>query len=179
LSAGPPAATATRTLWQDAVYEVLRANDYTQFAYVPDAGHQRLIERAQDDEGAFAIPLSNEGEGVGIMTGAYLGGSRGVLLTQSGGVGNCVNYLSLVRHCSIPFLMVVTMRGDQGEQNPWQYPMGQAVEPVLAAMGVQTLRVDDPEQAVPTVEIAVGAVARANRAIAVLLTQRLLGVKKF
>lgn len=177
LAGGDPTIEAES--WQDQLYDVLRGHGYVQFAYVPDAGHQRLIQRALADNDAQALPLSNEGEGVGIMAGCYLGGSRGVLLMQSGGVGNCVNYLSLVRHCAIPFLTLVTMRGDWGEQNPWQYPMGQAAESVLAAMGVQTLRAEAPDEVSTTVDAAVGAVSRANRAVAVLLTQRLLGVKKF
>ena len=27
--------------------------------------------------------------------------------------------------------MMISMRGDYGEQNPWQYPMAGAVEPLL------------------------------------------------
>lgn len=173
------ARTPTVQDWPDQLYEVLRANGYDQFAYVPDSGLKRIIERATEDPDAIALPLANEGEGVGIVTGCYLGGSRGVLLMQSGGVGNCVNYLSLVRHCAVPFLSVVTMRGDWGEQNPWQYPMGQAAREVLNAMGVQTLPVHHAEEVAPTVEAAAGAVERAGRAVAILLSQRLLGVKKF
>lgn len=168
-----------RPAWPDELYDELRAGGYTQFAYVPDSGLTRIIERATDDPGAIALPLANEGEGVGVVTGCHLGGGRGVLLMQSGGVGNCTNYLSLVRHCAVPFLAVVTMRGEWGEQNPWQYPMGQAAGRVLEAMGVQTLPVHSPDEVAPTVQAAAGAVDRAGRAIAVLLSQRLLGVKKF
>ncbi len=158
---------------------MLRANGYTFFAYVPDSGHQRVIERAQDDSDTVAIPLSNEGEGVGIAAGCHLGGGKAVLLTQSGGIGNCVNYFSLIGHCSFPLLCIVTMRGEWGEQNPWQYPMGQAVEPVLHAMHIDTMRVENPADVAVTAAAALGAVDKAGRAVAILLTQRLLGVKKF
>ncbi len=59
-----------------------------------------------------------------MLAGAWLGGVRGVLLMQSSGVGNCVNLLSLVQECRFPLLMIVTMRGEWGETNPWQVPMG-------------------------------------------------------
>lgn len=170
---------STAAPWPDELYDVLRSDGYVQFAYVPDSGLKRIIERAAADPGAIALPLANEGEGVGVVTGCYLGGSRGVLLMQSGGVGNCVNYLSLVRHCAVPFLAVVSMRGEWGEQNPWQYPMGQAAGRVLDAVGVQPLPVYAPDEVVPTVRAATGAVERAGRAVAILLSQRLLGVKKF
>jgi sulfopyruvate decarboxylase alpha subunit len=173
-------ATAART-WQEDVYRLLREGGITQFAYVPDAGHRALIDaaHADPDERVHAIPLTTEEEGVGVIAGAYLGGEQAVLLMQSSGVGNTINFLSLIQHCRIPFLTLVSMRGDFGEQNPWQFPMGQAVEPVLQAMGVLTLRVDSPAEAVQTVETALSMVNRSGRAVAVLLTQRLLGVKKF
>ena len=94
------------------------------------------------------IPLTTEEEGVALLAGADLGGARGVLLMQSSGVGNCINMLSLIAGSRFPFLTLVSMRGDYGEGNPWQYPMGQAVQPVLEAMGVICLKVEDPAEVV-------------------------------
>ncbi len=171
--------TATELSWQERVYRVLREHGVTQFPYVPDAGHRFLIEAATADPSVHAIPCTTEEEGVGIVAGAHLGGETGVLLMQSSGVGNTINFLSLIQHCSFPFLTLVTMRGDFGEQNPWQFAMGQAVEPTLNAMGLITLRADDPEQAVSTVEAALGMTQVGGRSVAVLFGQRLLGAKKF
>ncbi|MBO0692452.1 MAG: hypothetical protein J2P58_06115 [Acidimicrobiaceae bacterium] len=165
--------------WPDLAYSLLRRRGTTLFCFVPDAGHQRLIERAEADPEVTALVLSREDEGVAIQAGAHLGGGRAVLLTQSSGVGNCVNFLSLIKHGRFPFLTLVTMRGGWGEQNPWQYPMGQATESVLNAMGVITVPVDRPEEVGPSVEAAIGMVDRAGQAVAVILTQRLLGVKQF
>jgi sulfopyruvate decarboxylase TPP-binding subunit len=102
-----------------------------------------------------------------------------VLLMQSSGVGNCINLLSLVKGGRFPFLTLVSMRGDYGEGNPWQYPMGQAVEPVLAAMGVICLRIERPEEVAPTVTAALTMVFQSGAAVAVLLTQKLIGAKPF
>jgi sulfopyruvate decarboxylase alpha subunit len=165
--------------WRTAVYTVLKEHCVTQFCYVPDAGHRRAIELAIADPEVYAVPLTTEEEGVAMLAGADLGGARGVLLMQSSGVGNCVNVLSLVKLAAFPMLMVVSMRGDFGEGNPWQFPMGQAVEPVLHAMGVLTVRVDEPERVAATVDAAATMVFRGGQAVAVLLTQRLLGAKKF
>jgi sulfopyruvate decarboxylase alpha subunit len=165
--------------WQDEVYDLLRRHNITQFAYVPDAGHRILIDRALADPGVDAVALTTEEEGVALMAGADLGGARGVLLMQSSGAGNCVNMLSLIKGGRFPFLALLSMRGDFGEGNPWQYPMGQAVEPVLRAMGVICLRVERPEEAVPTVAAALTMVFQGGNAVAVLLTQKLLGAKAF
>ena len=165
--------------WQDRLYDLLRRHNVTQFAYVPDAGHRILIDRSLADPGAQSVALTTEEEGVALLAGADLGGARGVLLMQSSGAGNCVNMLSLIKGGGFPFLTLVSMRGDFGEGNPWQFPMGQAVEPVLQAMGVIVWRVDTPDEAIPTVEAALTTVFQSGNAVAVLLTQKLLGAKAF
>jgi len=165
--------------WQDALYDLLRRYNVTQFAYVPDAGHRILIDRSLADPGVHSVALTTEEEGVALLAGADLGGARGVLLMQSSGTGNCVNMLSLAKGGRFPMLMLISMRGDFGEGNPWQFPMGQAVEPVLETMGVIVLRVEKPEDVIPTAEAALTMVFQAGNAVAVLLTQKLLGAKAF
>ena len=102
-----------------------------QVGYVPDAGHTRLIERCCADPDIRDVVLTTEEEGVALAAGAWLGGQRAALLMQSSGVGNCVNMFSLARTCRFPLLMLITMRGEWEEFNPWQVPMGSIVEPVL------------------------------------------------
>ena len=165
--------------WQDELYDLLRRNNVTQFAYVPDAGHRILIDRSLADPEVHSVALTSEEEGVAMLAGADLGGARGVLLMQSSGAGNCVNMLSLIKGGRFPFLTLVSMRGDFGEGNPWQFPMGQAVQPVLATMGVLCLRIERAEEVVPAVGAASTMVFQSGQAVAVLLTQKLLGAKQF
>ena len=165
--------------WQHQVYDLLRAHEITQFAYVPDAGHRELINRALADPDAHAIPLASEQEGVALAAGADLGGGRAVLLMQSSGVGNCINMLSLTSGGRFPFLTLVSMRGDFGEGNPWQYAMGQATQKVLEAIGVIVLRADRPDDPVPTISAALTMAFQGGNPVAVLLGQRLLGAKAF
>lgn len=165
--------------WQDGLYDLLRRHNVTQFAYVPDAGHRVLIDRSLADPGVQSVALTTEEEGVALLAGADLGGARGVLLMQSSGAGNCVNMLSLIKGGRFPFLTLLSMRGDFGEGNPWQFPMGQAVEPILKEMGLIVVRVDRPEDVIPTVSAALTMVFQAGNAVAVLLTQKLLGAKAF
>jgi sulfopyruvate decarboxylase TPP-binding subunit len=165
--------------WQDELYDLLRRNNVTQFAYVPDAGHRILIDRSLADPGVHSVALTTEEEGVALMPGADLGGARGVLLMQSSGAGNCVNMLSLIKGGRFPFLTLLSMRGDFGEGNPWQFPMGQAVEAVLREMGVICLRIEQPEDVIPTATAAMTMAFQGGNAVAVLLTQKLLGAKAF
>ncbi len=178
-----PTASPPFIDWSDQVHGALSAARVTQVAYVPDAGHKRLIELCHADPGMRAVPLTSEEEGVGLAGGAWLGGARAVLLMQSSGVGNVVNALAMARECRFPVVMLVTMRGEEGETNPWQVPMGRAATTVLEAMGVQVGRAETPEGVAPAVESALGSVYDASageeRAAAVLIAQRVVGVKHF
>ncbi|GAC1333274.1 MAG: thiamine pyrophosphate-binding protein [Bradyrhizobium sp.] len=158
---------------------MLKEADVRQVGVVPDAGHSRLIRAFEADPGSRVVTLTTEEEGVAMLAGAWLGGQRGVLLLQSSGVGNCINMLSLPSICHMPLLMLVTMRGDWGEFNPWQIPMGQGTRAVLEAMGVVVTRADDPAAVAPTVWGAANLAFNTWRPAAVLIGQRVLGAKNF
>jgi len=165
--------------WQHDLYDLLRRAGITQFSYVPDAGHSILIDRSLADPKVRSIALTTEEEGVALAAGADLGGARAVLLMQSSGVGNCINMLSLIKGGRFPFLTLVSMRGDFGEGNPWQFPMGQATPAVLEAMGVICLRIERPEDVIPTTSAALTMVFKSGQSVAVLLSQQLIGAKPF
>ncbi len=165
--------------WPGEIFAALTALDTRQVAYVPDAGHKRLIERCAAAPTMVTVPLTTEEEGIALLAGAWLGGQRGVLLMQSSGVGNCVNMLSLVRTCGFPLLMLVTMRGQAGEFNPWQLPMGEITPPLLELAGCRVFVLEDPEQAGPTVAAAGQAAYDGQAAAAVLIAQHVVGVKTF
>ena len=165
--------------WPDALFEVLVRQKVRQVAYVPDAGHSRLIERCTANPDMETTVLTTEEDGVALLAGAWLGGDRGILLMQSSGVGNCVNMLTLIENCRMPFVTLVTMRGEWGEFNPWQGPMGLATPDVLTRMNVQVHRVDAPDQAAATLDAAIAQSYDGMQASAVLLSQRLIGRKDF
>jgi sulfopyruvate decarboxylase alpha subunit len=165
--------------WQNNLFEILKNEGISIFSYVPDAGHKVLIDRALLDDTIAAIPLTSEQEGIGIAAGAYLGGSKAVLLMQSSGVGNCINQLSLIKHGQFPFLTIISMRGEFGEGNPWQYAMGEAVIPSLESIGVKCLKIYNQDDVSKIIQSALTMTFKAERSIAVLLSQKLLGSKKF
>jgi sulfopyruvate decarboxylase alpha subunit len=165
--------------WQQAVFRALKAGDIRQIAYVPDAGHSHAIQSAQADPDIQDVVMTTEEEGVALVSGAWLGGQRAALLMQSSGVGNCVNMFSLLRSCNFPFLTLVTMRGEYAEFNPWQRPMGQATQQTLELMGITVMRVTHPDEAEETVGAAVDAAFLAGEQVAVLLSQSLIGRKKW
>jgi len=171
------ASTKNEAEWPETLHRVLKDAGVTRMSHVPDAGHARLITLCENDPAMVTNVLTTEEEGIAIAAGAWLGGASSVLLLQSSGVGNCINMLSLPAIGRFPLLMLVTMRGEWAEFNPWQVPMGRATQTTLEAMGVTVMRADTPADLVASVESATALAFRADQQVAVLISQRLLGKK--
>jgi sulfopyruvate decarboxylase alpha subunit len=172
--------TSARTAdWRDEIFAALRAAEIRQVGYVPDAGHARLIELCRTEPTIRAVPLTTEEEGVALAAGAWLGGQRAALLMQSSGVGNCINMLSLTKTCRFPLVMLVAMRGEWAEFNPWQVPMGSRTQAALELCDVLVYRIERPGDAAETVTAALDIAFNGDLATAVLLSQRLLGAKRW
>lgn len=161
------------------IHRALESAGVHQVGYVPDAGHAALISLCESSPTMRTVVLTTEEEGVALACGAWLGGQRAVLLMQSSGVGNCINMLSMVEECRFPLLIVVTMRGQFGEFNPWQVPMGAGAADALRTAGVLVHPVDAAEHAADAVEAAAHMAYSSYRAIAVLIGQRAIGSKTF
>ena len=165
--------------WSQDLHALLRQQRVRQVSFVPDAGHTALIRLCESDTDMRAVRLTTEEEGIALAVGAWLGGDKSVLLMQSSGVGNCINMLSMLTVCQIPLTMLVTMRGDWAEFNPWQVPMGRSAKAVLEEMGVLVYRADREEDILPVAEGALRLAYNTLRPTAMLIGQRLLGAKTF
>jgi len=163
--------------WPDQLFETLKRGGVRQVGYVPDAGHARLIDHCRTDPDIHDVVLTTEEEGIALAAGAWLGGQRAALLMQSSGLGNCINMLSLARTCRFPLLMLITMRGEWEEFNPWQVPMGSIVDPVLKLCEAEVYRVREPGEVPGIAERAVQQTFGDERIVAMVLSQQLIGRK--
>src|ERR1700743_2874166 len=179
MHARPDAASDIQSAWPDDIFTILQRFEVRQVTSVPEAGTARLTNRLRAAPSMGAVPLTTEEEGVPLLAGAWSGGQRGVLLMQSSGVGNCVNMLSLTQIFRFPFLTLVTMRGEWGEFNPWQVPMGSSTQGVFELSGIRVLRATHPGELKEVVEAAASQAYNACTPTAVLLAQRLIGTKVF
>ena len=161
--------------WPEEVHRALAAARVRVVGYVPDAGHKRLIELCHADRSMRAVVLTTEEEGIGLAAGAWLGGQRSALLMQSSGAGNTVNVLGFLKTCRIPLTFIVTMRGEAGEFNSWQVPMGEGTQASFETMGVKVVRASTAEEVAPLVAAAL----RSEQATAVLISQKVIGIKTF
>jgi len=127
--------------WGKHVADILRRNGLRMFATVPDYIVSHVLEHLWADPECRVVTVTREEEGVGLLSGAWLGGRRGALLMQNSGLGNSVNALASLNVASqIPIVLVVSHRGDLGEFNPAQVPMGQAAGPILDALGIRWIK---------------------------------------
>jgi sulfopyruvate decarboxylase alpha subunit len=161
--------------WADEVHRELTRAGVRIVGYVPDGGHKRLIELCLADKSMRAVVLTTEEDGIGLAAGAWLGGARSALLMQSSGVGNIVNALGLLKTCRFPLVMVVTMRGEAGEFNSWQVPMGEGTQASFETMGVKVTRASSATEVAPLVASAL----KSEQATAVLISQKVIGIKSF
>ena len=161
--------------WARGVADGLWAGGCRHVVYVPDNPLSHILSALRTNHPDVQTLLATrEEEAVGIAAGLYLGGGRPALLMQSSGLGNTLNALgSLLLAYQIPALLIVSMRGDAGEWNWAQVPMGRAVGPVLDAFGVQHLSIDRDEDARALV-LSAAALAFGTRVPAACLLPRRL-----
>jgi sulfopyruvate decarboxylase TPP-binding subunit len=160
----------------DDIYRALLQVGIRQIAYVPDAGHTHLIQQCHANNQMKTVSLTTEEEGVAMLAAPGSARSRRAVDAVVG-AGNCINMLSIIQECRFPLLMLITMRGEWGEFNPWQLAMGQSTRRVLEDIGIVAQHVDDATRVGENVFAAGQMAFSANRAVAVLIGQRVVGFK--
>jgi len=166
-------------VWARAILEAFRAEDVKNLVYVPDQMLGSLFALAETDAFFRLIPVHREEEAVGVLAGLFLGRQRGAMVIQSSGLGNCLNALGALAIAGrIPFPIVVGLRGELGEFNPAQFPMGRAVPGCLTALGIQQVTLDDPDKVERIVGGALLSCYASEQPVGVLVSAQLTGWKK-
>src|SRR5690349_18782030 len=113
-----PQAGDQQQPWYGVLHRVLVANEVRLVTYVPDNVLKPLLAAVHGDPFFDAFCVTREEEGLGIISGAWMGGMRGVLMMQTSGFATLPNVLaSLPVAFQIPALMIVSERGTLGEFN--------------------------------------------------------------
>jgi sulfopyruvate decarboxylase TPP-binding subunit len=124
--------------WHGVLHKVLIANDVRLVTYVPDNVLRPLLADIHANPFFDAFSVTREEEGLGIISGAWLGGLRGVLLMQTSGFATLPNVLaSLAAAFQIPALMIVSERGTLGEFNYGQALVCKTMRPVLDSLALE------------------------------------------
>ena len=159
--------------WAAGVCAGLHAAGSRHVVYVPDNPLSHVLRALRTDYADVRTTLATrEEEAFGIAAGLYLGGARPTVMLQSSGLGNSLNAIaSLLIPYKIPALVVISMRGDEGEWNPAQIPMGRAVRPICDALGLPHATAESADVTKETVTRA-GHTAFSSRLPAVCILPR-------
>ncbi|PPQ35956.1 decarboxylase [Rhodopila globiformis] len=124
--------------WHGIVRDVLKRHDVRLVTYVPDNVLRPLIEGVEADAFFTAFACTREEEALGIVTGAWMGGTRGIVLMQTSGFATLSNVIaSLALPFRVPVAMMVSERGTLGEFNIGQSLVAKTMRPVLDALAIE------------------------------------------
>lgn len=139
-------AGKTGESWDETVVRVLKSNEVRLVTYVPDKVLAPLIKRIHADTWFTVICPAREEEAVGIVTGAYMAGLRGIVLMQTSGFATLPNALaSLTVPCQIPLLMMISERGTLGDHQLGQAIVCSTMQPILQALKIEHHGIERPE----------------------------------
>ena len=113
----------------------LKGAGFDFFCGVPCSLLKGLVSLLDHDESAHYISATREDSALGMAAGAYLGGKRPMVLMQNSGLGVSVNALaSLHTMYDLPALLVISWRGEGGNDAPEHILMGKIMHPTLDLM---------------------------------------------
>jgi sulfopyruvate decarboxylase alpha subunit len=168
-------AKAAPATWYEIVAATLKANQVQLVIYVPDKVLAPLIKHLHADDYFTVMCVAREEEGLGMVTGAWMGGKRGIVLMQTSGFATLANVLaSLVVAYQIPVLMMVSERGTLGDHQVGQAIVCRTMRPVLETLGIEhhaITRLDETQFIVDrTIKQAIATQAPAALILSPLLT---------
>lgn len=124
--------------WYQIALDVLKANEVRLIPYVPDNVLKPLIAALHADPFFHAFTVAREEEAVGIVAGAWMAGTKGMVLMQTSGFATLANVLaSLPCAFQIPVLLMVSERGTMGEFNQGQAAVWRTMRPTLEALAME------------------------------------------
>ncbi len=161
--------------WATRVCEGAYAAGIRDVVYVPDNPLSHLVREFEMRHRDVRLVLATrEEEAFGIAAGFYLGGRKPAVMCQSSGLGNSLNAItSLLIPYQIPVLAILSMRGDVGEWNAAQVPMGRALPAILDAIGMSHATVESGESAHEILELAATTAFGTRLPGACLLARRM------
>ena len=157
--------------WEEIVVRVLKANAVRLVTYVPDKVLAPLLKRIHADDYFTVICPAREEEAVGIVTGAYMAGMRGIVLMQTSGFATLPNALaSLVLPSQIPLLMMISERGTLGDFQLGQVMVCRTMRPILDSMNIENHAIERLEDVEFIVERMIRQAYATQAAAAMILS---------
>lgn len=179
-AATPAEGRAPAPAWHEIVLQTLKRNEVKLVTYVPDRVLTPLLENLHADAYFTTFATAREEEAVGIVAGAWMGGTRGTVLMQTSGFATLANVIaSLAVPYQVPLIMFVSERGTLGEFNWGQALVCRTMRPVLESLALEhhTLtRLDEMEF---IIDRSIKQAVATQSPVALILSPLLTGGKVF
>ncbi len=164
--------------WAERIVEALKQNRVSLIPFVPDISIDKVTRLMESDPYFHVVAATREEEAIGIAGGAYAVGRNSAVFMQSSGFGNTINAIaSLVIPCRMPIPMFINLRGEIGEFNLAQVPMGRATRPILDVLGIPFYTLTDDSDLDLVVSGALKLCFNTRHPVALCLTPQLHGGK--
>jgi sulfopyruvate decarboxylase subunit alpha len=115
----------------DVIIEGIEKVDIDYLIYLPCGAVKKVISHFLKKEDVVCFPVAREEEGIAVLAGLILGGSKAVLLIQDSGLGNSLlTLVSLLDYFHIEGLIIASRRGGFGEINAPLSAFAQPIEQI-------------------------------------------------
>jgi sulfopyruvate decarboxylase alpha subunit len=162
--------------WSDAFLKVLKDNEVRLVAYVPDNVLTPLLDGVASDNYFHSVCATREDEAVGIVSGAWMGGMKSVVMMQTSGFALIANALaSLTVPSQIPVIMMISERGTMGEFNIGQQLVARTMRPVLDTLGIAHHTLDNGATMPFVVDRSIKQAFMTQASVAFILSPLLTG----
>lgn len=152
------------------VQEALKEAGVEAIVTLPESKFKELYPVLAKDPDFEYIPVTNEGEGVSIAAGFWLGGKKAVMIMENAGFRVAIEPLArLGQTHGIPVLMIMCYTGDIGERNWWGITHGLTMEPLLEAMRIPYIVVRKADEVKDAIKRAVNHISVSLYHTAIIL----------
>ena len=115
-----------------AAHQALLKSGVNFVACLPDSAFQELYVPLSADPEITYVQVASENDGVGVCMGAWLGGMKPALLVEN--TGFTLGTYALLRGpmaFGVPMLLLISHRGDLGDERWFSVPFGWGTKPLL------------------------------------------------
>ena len=152
--------------------EAARELGFVRYTGVPCSFLTPFINYVINDNALEYIASTNEGDALATTSGSVIGGQRSIVMMQNSGLGNAVSPITSLSYVfRIPFLIIVTHRGEPGVKDEPQHElMGQITEELFNAMQIPSETFpNETKEIIPALQRAEKFMSKEHRPYAFIM----------
>ena len=149
--------------------EALKEAEVSVVTALPEGLLATVYRLCESDNAIRYIPVTNEAEMPGICAGTYLAGKRAVMIMENSGLRQaCEPIARFTFQNAMPMVIMVSYRGEWGEQNWWGHNHTLTMEPLLKTLRVPFRHVSEIADIKPAIKRAFKHADGSNGPVALI-----------